>query len=278
MPEPDQPIDTDFDAELRGLVVEAEQARDDRAAAARKEEEVFAHRQAEDRALRTSVKNIQQTLHGLTGALGAVTRSTENNTAILSKLDKLAEGAEEAQSSMPQMVADLQSLLDQKNGVNQRMFDALHEELKSYKDSFLLETVQKPIIRDLITFYDHLIEIHRQMRETVTEAAKSDGQSPVLNRLKTMEMNIEHNCEFIVEVLARLEVTILPIGTGKLDKHKQRAVAVEIAEDPDEDLNVARTIKRGFMWKERVVRAEEVVLRKWKEGFLVALAGGEDPK
>jgi hypothetical protein len=25
------------------------------------------------------------------------------------------------------------------------------------------------------------------------------------------------------------------------------------------------------MWRERVVRAEEVVIKKWKEGFLVAI-------
>jgi hypothetical protein len=30
-------------------------------------------------------------------------------------------------------------------------------------------------------------------------------------------------------------------------------------------------VRRGFLWKERVVRAEEVVIKKWKEGFLMAL-------
>ena len=33
---------------------------------------------------------------------------------------------------------------------------------------------------------------------------------------------------------------------------------------------VVRTLKRGFMWKERVLRAEEVVMQKWKEGFSCA--------
>jgi hypothetical protein len=28
------------------------------------------------------------------------------------------------------------------------------------------------------------------------------------------------------------------------------------------------------MWKGRVLRAEEVIIKKWKEGFLVALANG----
>jgi molecular chaperone GrpE (heat shock protein) len=73
-------------------------------------------------------------------------------------------------------------------------------------------------------------------------------------------------------------VTPLPLGTGKLDKHAQRAVALEIAEDPDADSDIVRSVKRGFAWKGRVVRPEEVVIKKWKEGFLVALAGDNSQK
>ncbi len=156
----------------------------------------------------------------------------------------------------------------------------LHEELKGYKDGFLLETVHKPIIRDLISLYDDLSLIHRQMQDAVADAAKLPPEvaNKLLARLKTMDNNIEHNCEFIVEVLARLEVMMLPVGSGKLDKQTQRAVAIEIAEDPDEDGDIVRMVKRGFYWKDRVLRAEEVIIKKWKEGFLVALAGGTPSK
>jgi molecular chaperone GrpE (heat shock protein) len=77
--------------------------------------------------------------------------------------------------------------------------------------------------------------------------------------------------EFIREVLNRLEVAIMPPHTGKLDKHSQRAVVVEMAEDQEQDGTVVRALKPGFMWKDRIFRPEEVVIRKWKEGFLVAL-------
>ena len=49
---------------------------------------------------------------------------------------------------------------------------------------------------------------------------------------------------------------------------------MELAEDPDEDSMIVRVAKRGFLWKSRVLRAEEVVMKKWKDGFLVALANG----
>ena len=37
------------------------------------------------------------------------------------------------------------------------------------------------------------------------------------------------------------------------------------------DGDVVRIIRRGFLWRSRIFRPEEVVIRKWKEGFLVAL-------
>ena len=68
------------------------------------------------------------------------------------------------------------------------------------------------------------------------------------------------------------------MGTGKLDMVTQRALAVELADDPEEDGNIVRTLKRGFMWKGRVFRPEEVVMKKWKEGFLVALPSPSSQK
>ena len=281
---PDESLDPDFDAQLRGLFVEAEQAIEGKTAAARRAEaekdaqrqsamEKEMQRQADERVPR-SYLSMPQMLRPLVLGLEAVRQSVAENSVLLSKLGKAADETAGGQGVMPQLISELQGMLDQKNGVNARMFDALHEELKGYKDSFLLETVHKPVIRDLISLYDDLIEIHRQMRESVALAASAEGSAStaLLERLRTMEINLEHNCEFILEVLARIEVTLMPVGTGQLDKRTQRAVSVQMAEAPDEDSSVVRTVKRGFFWKDRVLRAEEVVMKKWKEGFLSALA------
>ncbi|MDR3405454.1 MAG: nucleotide exchange factor GrpE [Chthoniobacter sp.] len=282
MPQQEEKLDADFDSQLQGLFQEATQNIEDRDAAARKTEENKEQeitRRVEERMAKSYV-SVPQMLRPLMQVLEAVTRATGENTTILQKLDKSTDAANGAQADLPALVSGLQTLVDQKNGLNQRMFDALHEELKGYKDGFLLETVHKPIIRDLISLYDDLSLIHRQMQDAVADAAKlpSEVANKLLARLKTMDTNIEHNCLFIVEVLARLEVSMLPVGTGKLDKQTQRAVAVEIAEDPDEDGDIVRMVKRGFSWKERVLRAEEVIIKKWKEGFLVALASGTPQK
>jgi len=286
MPDHDQIQDMEFDSQLRGLFHEAEQRIEDRTTAARRSEgEKEQAKESDERAVR-AYASLPQMLRPVLLGLQAAARASGENTALLHKIDeKLDQQAEiaspeAAQKSLPDLIDGLRSLLEQKNGVNQRMFAALHEELKGYKDGFLLESVHKPIIRDLISLYDDLFAIHGQMQETVVDAAKTPGiaGAALLERLKTMDMNIEHNCEFLIEVLARLEVTPLPVGTGKLDMVLQRALGVEIAEDPDEDGDIVRTLKRGFMWKGRVFRPEEVVMKKWKEGFLVALAPASSQK
>lgn len=276
MPQQEENLDADFDSQLRGLFQEATQNIEDRQAAAKrtdedKEQEIT--RRVEERMAKSYV-SVPQMLRPLMLGLEAVTRATGENTTILQKLDKSTDETTSVQGNLPTLVQSLQALIDQKSGLNQRMFDALYEELKGYKDGFLLESVHKPIIRDLITLYDDLTRTHRQLQEAGAESAKlpAEVSNKLFERLKTMDTNVEHNIEFIVEVLARLEVTMLPLGSGKLDKQTQRAVAVEVAEDPDDDGNIVRVVKRGFYWKDRVLRAEEVVIKKWKEGFLVALA------
>lgn len=296
MPEPEKISDVDFDTQLRGLFQEAELVIEGRSAGDKRMEErrICAERDLAERMEEISTdENLHdgkneptkfspteestkasppvtpsQALRPLLLGLEALTRAAGESTAILQRLDKTAVDSGSVQRSLPKVVADLQGLVDQKNRVNQRMFDALHEELKGYKDGFLLESVHRPIIRDLITLYDDLAELQRQMGSALTAGVESalEAADAMMGRMRTMELNMEHHLDFILEVLARLQVTQLPIGQGKLDKRTQRVISVELSDDPEEDTLVIRTSKRGFMWKDRVIRAEEVVVKKWKEG------------
>ena len=293
MPEPEEIEERDFDAQMRGLFEQAEQVLERQGVdpshaggaghGPRTSPDFPAppnHAASSEAASssgrpRAAYPNLPQMLRPLVLGLEAMTRATGENTSLLNKLDKAAAASAEAQHGLPQLIAELRALLELKTGVNQRMFDALHEELKDYKDDFLLESVHRPVIRDLITLYDDLVEIHRQMAAAVVEATEDAelGSSPqaLMDRMRTLATNIEHKMDFIIEVLARLEVAPLLAGTGKLDKVTQRAVALEQAETAEEDGDVVRSIKRGFSWKNRVVRAEEVVVKKWKDGLLTTI-------
>lgn len=288
MADPDSILDTEFDAQLRGLFAQAEKAIESRAGAEspvapkpRADEPVNApapdSAAAEPAAPRPGL-SLLQLLKPLALGLETLSRATSDNTAVLRKLDATATASTEAHKDLPGVVADLKALIEGRNTVSQSMFAALHEELKGYKDGFLLDSVHRPIIRDLISLYDDVAEIQRQVTVAIGAAEPAKlcvGGMEIIEKLRTIEINIEHNLGFILEVLNRLDVTLVVPHVGKLDKQAQRAVAVELAEDPDEDNVVVRSVKRGFLWKDRLFRAEEVVIKKWKEGFLVALAPDE---
>ena len=261
MSDRDNILDVDFDAQMQGLFQQAERAIGERASIPASTSDLPEAAVAGEPAEAPDAPEGVLQMPGPDG--------TADLDASIRGLDTVAKTIGETVQALPKMVTDLRALLEMKNGVSHSMFSALHEELKSYKDGFLLQSVYRPIIRDLVSVYDDLTEIHRQITEAIGEGAASSEESAaakkMLERMRTMEMNLGHNVEFILEVLARLDVTQLPISSGKLDKTSQRAVAVETTDNPDDHTLVVRMVKRGFLWHERVLRPEEVVVKRFRE-------------
>ena len=215
--------------------------------------------------------NFQQLLRPILQGIEAVARAQFEQVDVLDRVEKVMMH----QTGVPKLLAETKVALEQRNHVNRAMFEVLHAELKTYKDAFLLEAVLRPVIRDLISLYDDISDIHRQFSlalATQEQRGSLAGSALIFfENVAAPASQLEHNRDSILEVLERLDVTLVPVGTGKLDKQSQRAVTVEFTEDPDLDHEVVKVTKRGFLWKDRVIRAEEVVIKKWKEGFLSAL-------
>ena len=243
--------DTDFSAQLQALVIEAEQTRD-----ARGPSKDTAAKPISEAAIQGAIKPILDSIE-------ALHRSQSEQFVTLLKLEKLALLSD----VLPITLADTRQALESRNLVNKAMFEALHSELKSYKDGFILDAVLRPVIRDLIAVYDDMLETHKQISSIVSafdEQENGEAVMVMVGKLRPASANLEHNIDFIIEVLERLDAVLMPICTGKLDKRTQKAVAVEFTENPDEDQDIVRSCKRGFQWKERILRPEEVVIRKWK--------------
>ena len=149
---------------------------------------------------------------------------------------------------------------------NQKLFDALHAELKTYKDNFLFDSLQRPYIRDLVSLFDDLSEVHPQtQRRLEALAGKSDDrENGEREFLGSLAGNVENQIAHMVEVFLRMDVVIgrTPAG-APLDKKNHRTVAVEPASGPEDDALVVRSVKPGFFWRERTIRPEDVVVRRW---------------
>ena len=207
-------------------------------------------------------RSLQSILHGL----DAVARAQFEQVGLLDRVEKVMT----QQAGLPKFLAEAKQAIEQRNSVNRAMFEALHGELKTYKDAFLLEAVLRPVIRDLISLYDDISEIHRQLALALSSQEQRGGMAGgalmFFETVAAPAKQLEHNRDAILEVLERLDVTLVPPGFGKLDKLSQRAVALEITENPDQDHDVVKVTKRGFLWKERVIRAEEVVIKRLQDG------------
>lgn len=260
MVEPKQTTDNEFNAQLQALIMEAEQERVVPPPAPLPEIEPPSGSYAGS--------SMEFILGPIIEGIEALTRSQAEQLAALGKLDSFVAATE----CIPKMLADTRQALENRNTVSKAMFEALHTELKTYKDAFILESVLRPVIRDLISVYDAIAEIHRQLATTVSsfdEEENGEAAMILLAKIRHAGTNLDHNAHFILEVLERLDVSLNPISTGKLDKRTQKAVSIEPTENSEEDNDIVRILKRGFQWRDRVIRAEEIVIKKWKLAPLV---------
>jgi molecular chaperone GrpE (heat shock protein) len=213
-----------------------------------------------------------KTIRPLVMAVDALVRSSAETAKRLAKL----EGAVAGQEDWGGFTKELRDAMENRGGVNRDLFNALHEELKSYKENFLIEIFQKPVVRDLIGLFDDLTLQHEDLeayiRSIPPEAA---ANSLCFERVKIVAQNLDHSAHSVLEALARAGVERIPAGKGKLDRQSQKAVGVEATENPAEDGDVVRSVRPGFRWRDRVFRPEEVVVKKYKEGYLVAFGGEE---
>ena len=140
-------------------------------------------------------------------------------------------------------------------GVNQRLFDSMHQELKDYRDNFLRDSLQKPYIRDLLLLFDDLTALSTQLKS----AGKSESKRTAFRQWSD---NLENTIHALIEILHRLEVTEIP-PQEKVDLKLHKVVSYEPTEFADEDNQIVMRVKRGFLWREGVLRPEEVMAKRY---------------
>lgn len=183
-------------------------------------------------------------------------RMTTFEKAVLGRLEKL-EGAEknDLTERFQKMDEHMVSLRNTET-VNQRLFDSLHEELIKYRDNFLHESLQKPFIRDLVILFDDLSALLSQL-ESAVEA--NEGKRGALAQWRD---NLENGIHSLTEILHRMEVSEIE-PKEMVDRAFHRVVSFEPADFAEEDGRIVMRVKRGFLWRDQVLRPEEVVAKRF---------------
>lgn len=137
--------------------------------------------------------------------------------------------------------------------VNQRLFDSLHEEMLAYRDNFLHESLQKPFIHDLVHLFDDLTRLSDQFRN-----AAVDSRGSVLQ----WRDNLENAIHSLVEILHRFEVKEIE-PKENVDRALHKVVSYEPADFAEEDGRIIMRVRRGFFWRGKLIRPEEVIAKRF---------------
>jgi molecular chaperone GrpE (heat shock protein) len=139
--------------------------------------------------------------------------------------------------------------------VNQRVFDSLHDELLKYRDNFLHESLQKPFIHDLVMLFDDLNSLSEQLRNAADQENERGHVAPWRD-------NLENAVHSLVEILHRFEVKEIE-PKEHVDRAFHRVVSYEPANFAEEDGCIVMRVRRGFFWRGKVIRPEEVIAKRF---------------
>ena len=185
----------------------------------------------------------------------------------------------------------LQDLFEKQITRNQnqsQMFDVIYREMKDYKENSILETIHKPIIHNLIRFYDSFVLVESQF-DSISEAFGaieslsgdisdeqlekicSEEQAEKLPQLWTnikkellqFRANLENLRFELEEVLYRLDVSPYEEHPVKLNRKLHKTLGTMQTDNPDKDQEVAQIHKTGFYWHEKIFRPEEVTILRY---------------
>jgi len=190
-------------------------------------------------------------------ALNERVQGLEN--VLLSRLEQIAADIETssgaASAELFQKIEEQLTAIRGSESVNQKLFDSLHAELLKYRDNFLHESLQKPFIHDLVHLYDHLTSLWEQLRGAAEEKAKRGS-------IAQWRDNLENAIHSLVEILHRFEVKEIE-PRESFDRTFHRAISYEPADFPEEDGRIVMRVRRGFIWRGKLIRPEEVIVKRY---------------
>ena len=179
--------------------------------------------------------------------------------SLLSRIEKLAADMETARraafAEQFKRIEEQLALIRNTESVNQQLFDSLHAELLKYRDNFLHESLQKPFIHDLVYLYDHLNGLCEQLSTVAQEKGKR-------SRVSQWRDNLENAIHSLVEILHRFDVKEVE-PRERVDRAWHRVISYEPADFPEEDGAIIMRVKRGFVWRGKLIRPEEVIAKRF---------------
>ena len=200
-----------------------------------------------------SVANTMDVFHLLSARMQSL------ESSFTDRLDQLATSIQKTSdlnlAQQFQKVDEQLGAIRSTESVNQRLFDSLHEELLKYRDNFLHESLQKPFIHDLVHLFDDLTSLAAQLQTAAEEKSKRGS-------VAQWRDNLENAVHSLLEILHRFEVKEIE-PRENVDRSLHKVISYEPANFPEEDGCIVMRVKRGFLWRGKLIRPEEVIAKRY---------------
>jgi len=158
----------------------------------------------------------------------------------------------ESGTDLGEAVAELRDAIERRtragDTLTQKAFDQLYEELRQYKEDFIFQA-EKPLLLDLLLFYDSVNWFqHSLIKKEMSPDVIADSFQYIIDEL--------------LEVLYRRDV--LPMeAAARFSRETQKVIKTVPAQAKADDYEIHQVLKRGFTRGDRVLRAEEVVVKRF---------------
>lgn len=172
--------------------------------------------------------------------------------------DEQLQGIVGALSTQNTILKDIKAELASRasyDAAKEKAIDKLSEELKLYRDNFIFQS-QKPVFVELIMLYDSLEQ---------TLNLIEGGQAHAADTCLTVKNNLRNIKEELLEILYRRDVTPFVEHPETLDYKLHKTVATVTTGIEGENNKVDSVRKTGFRWNDKVIRPEEVVIKKYRK-------------
>lgn len=134
----------------------------------------------------------------------------------------------------------------------------LSDELNFYRDEFVTQS-QKGIFIDLIVLYDNIKQVVKLLDDP--NGLSVDQIARALNNIRNLE-------EELLEILYRRDVVPFDEHPATLDRRLHRTVKVVPTFIESENNQITNIFKLGFRWRDKILRPEEVEIRKFSSNSI----------
>lgn len=139
--------------------------------------------------------------------------------------------------------------------VKEKAFNKLYEEMKEQKEqAALFDKAVEPLLRDLLLLYDNMKQF---------ESSLVNQQD--LSKEKILQ-NFKYIVDDLIETLYRQDV--IPMNedfSTPFNSKLQRAIKTEFTDNVSEDYGILKILRNGFKWREKILRPQEVMIKRFKD-------------